>query len=68
MDETLRCAGRVKFFLPHKQYGFITGGDGVDIFFHQNNVQGFTPRTGQAVTYLSLVTPRGIQAKDVRTA
>lgn len=68
MDETLRRAGQVKFFLPQKQYGFITGSDGVDVFFHQNNVQGFTPRTGQAVTYLSLVTPRGIQAKDVRAA
>lgn len=65
MDATLRRQGHVKFFLPHRQYGFITGGDGTDIFFHQNNVQDFTPRKGQRVSYLPLATPRGIQAKDV---
>jgi cold shock CspA family protein len=67
MDAALRQQGRVKFFLPHKQYGFIAG-NGVDVFFHQKNVQGFTPRPGQAISYLPLVTPRGIQAKDVRPA
>ncbi len=68
MDNTLRRAGQIKFFLPQKQYGFITGGDGVDVFFHANNAQGLAPRQGQRVTYLPLVTPRGIQAKDVRAA
>ncbi len=68
MDDALRRMGQVKFFLPQKQYGFITGGDGVDIFFHEKNAQGFAPRQGQRVTYLPLITPRGIQAKDVRAA
>ena len=66
MDDGLRREGQVKFFLPQRQYGFIVTGDGVDIFFHAKNVQGFTPRKGQRVTYLPLATPRGIQAKDVR--
>jgi cold shock CspA family protein len=68
MDDTLRRQGRVKFFLPAKQYGFITCADGVDVFFHLNNVQGFQPRQGQPVTFLPLATPRGVQAKDVRPA
>jgi cold shock CspA family protein len=68
MDETLRCRGQVKFYLPAKQYGFIVGPDGTDIFFHFNNVQGFQPRQGQRVSYLPLATPRGVQAKDVRLA
>jgi len=66
MDHTLRRQGQVKFYLPAKQYGFIAGADGADVFFHSNNVHGFQPRQGQWVTYLPLVTPRGIQAKDVR--
>ena len=68
MDHALRRRGQVKFFLPAKQYGFITGADGVDVFFHANNVQGFQPRGDQWVTYLPMATPRGVQAKDVRLA
>ena len=68
MDDALRRRGQVKFYLPAKQYGFIVGADGVDIFFHTNNVRGFRPRQGQWVTYLPLATPRGVQAKDVRSA
>ncbi|NLF15507.1 MAG: cold shock domain-containing protein [Anaerolineaceae bacterium] len=68
MDGALRRQGRVKFYLPAKGYGFLTGSDGVDIFFHAVNVQGFQPSQGQQVSYLPLVTPRGVQAKDVRPA
>jgi cold shock CspA family protein len=68
MDDGLRRPGRVKSYSPARQYGFITGGDGVDLFFHISNVRGFQPRCGQAVTFLPLVTPRGIQAKDVQAA
>jgi cold shock CspA family protein len=72
MGDALRRSGTVKFFLPNKHYGFITGQDGgsqgCDIFFHEKNAQGFAPRAGQHVTYLTLATPRGIQAKDIRAA
>jgi cold shock protein len=68
MDHGLRRQGAVKFFLPSKGYGFIAGSDGVDIFFHATNAEGFQPRKGQRVTYLPLATPRGVQAKDVRLA
>jgi cold shock CspA family protein len=66
MDDGLRRHGQVKFYLPAKQYGFLVGPDGVDVFFHANNLHGFQPRQGQRVTYLPMATPRGIQAKDVR--
>lgn len=68
MDQGLRRPGRVKFYLPRHGYGFLTGADGVDVFFHSSNLCGFQPAEGQPVTYLPLVTPRGIQAKDVRLA
>ena len=68
MADSLRSQGRVKLYRSGGQYGFITGRDGVDVFFHASNVNGFHPRTGQRVTYLPLATPRGIQAKDVRLA
>jgi cold shock CspA family protein len=68
MDGNLRRQGWVKFFLQDRQYGFITGPDGVDIFFHASNVRGFQPRKDQRVSYLLLATPRGMQAKDVRAA
>lgn len=66
MDNALRREGQIKLFLPDRQYGFIVSTEGVDVFFHRSNVNGFEPRAGQRVTYLPLVTPRGIQAKDVR--
>jgi cold shock CspA family protein len=68
MDDSLRRPGQVKFFAVARQYGFITGADGVDVFFHAANVSGFQPHTGQRVTFLPLVTPKGIQAQDVRPA
>lgn len=68
MDDALRRRGQVKFYLPAKQYGFIVGPDGTDIFFHIKNVRGFQPQPGQQVSYLPLATPRGVQAKDVQLA
>lgn len=68
MDDGLRRQGQVKFYLPAKRYGFLTGPDGVDVFFHANNARGFQPQQGQRVSYLPLATPRGVQAKDLRLA
>ncbi|MBN1877871.1 MAG: cold shock domain-containing protein [Anaerolineae bacterium] len=72
MDHTLRQRGNIKFYLPDKQYGFIAGETGAqpgsDIFFHTKNVQGFEPCRGQRVSFLPMVTPRGVQAKDIRLA
>lgn len=66
MDQSLRRCAQVKFYRSERGYGFLAGADGADVFFHTSNVAGFQPRPGQQVTYLPLVTPRGIQAKDVR--
>lgn len=68
IGDDLRRQGQVKHYWPDKQYGFIVGRDGVDVFFHASNLAGFQPQRGQPVSYLPLVTPRGIQAKDVRPA
>ena len=66
MDQSLRRRAQVKFYRADRGYGFLVGSDGADVFFHASNVAGFEPRPGQRVSYLPLVTPRGIQAKDVR--
>jgi len=72
MDHTLRQRGRIKFYLPGKLYGFITGETGAqpgsDIFFHAKNIQGFEPCRGQRVSFLPMATPKGVQAKDIRLA
>jgi len=68
MDQSLRRRAQVKFYRPDRGYGFLVGAEGADVFFHTSNVAGFEPRPGQRVTFLPLVTPRGIQAKDVRLA
>lgn len=66
MDDSLRRRGQVKFYVPAKRYGFIVAADGLDIFFHANDLNGLEPQPGQSVTFLPLATPRGMQAKDVR--
>lgn len=65
-DRNLRKKGRVKFFLPHKQYGFITSDDidAPDVFFHTTDTTGVL-QAGERVSYLPLVTPRGVQARAV---
>lgn len=37
--------GTVKWFNPHKGYGFITGEDGNDYFAHYSNIQADGFRT-----------------------
>lgn len=36
--------GKIKFYKEDKGWGFITGDDGKDIFFHKSNVEN--PRNG----------------------
>jgi len=65
-DRHLRRYGRVKYFSPEKQYGFIIPDKlgAPEVFFHASAVHGLL-RIGDRVSYLPLVTPRGIQAHAV---
>jgi CspA family cold shock protein len=61
--------GKVKFFNSIKRYGFITGDDGEDIFFHQNDVRetGFRTKLnqGDAVTFTVRNEPKGKRAVNI---
>jgi cold shock CspA family protein len=65
-----RLTGKVVFYVPAKQFGFIQPDDsGSDIFFHTNNFDGDEPVIGDRVTYLAEDDPRRqgrMRAKAVR--
>lgn len=65
-DQHLRWKGRVKFFSAEKQYGFIIPDESgaPDVFFHATATTGLL-QADERVSYLPLVTPRGIQARAV---
>jgi len=60
--------GTVKWFSKEKGYGFITRGDGTDVFVHFSNVRGTGFRTleeGQAVDFVTAPGKKGMEARDV---
>lgn len=60
--------GTVKWFNSDKGFGFITGEDGNDVFAHFSAIQsdGFkTLDEGQAVTFDTEESPRGLQATNI---
>ncbi|TDO06132.1 MULTISPECIES: cold-shock protein [Halomonas] len=63
-----REIGEVKWFNINKGYGFITRGDGEDVFVHFRAIRGRGHRTlaeGQKVRYHVIQNERGLQADDV---
>ena len=60
--------GTVKWFNADKGFGFITGEDDNDVFAHFSAIQsdGFkTLDEGQAVTFDTEESPRGLQATNI---
>lgn len=60
--------GKIKTFNKGKGYGFITAGEGQDIFFHYSELimEGFkTIEPGTEVEFEQIETERGLQAKKV---
>lgn len=60
--------GTVKKFDKEKGYGFITGEDGKDYFFHYSQLvmEGFkTAEVGQKVEYEEASTDKGLRANNI---
>ena len=60
--------GEVKWFSSRKHYGFITMGDGEDVFFHQEQLLregGAAPQEGQAARFHLRQAPKGLEALNV---
>ena len=61
--------GTVKSFNSRRGFGFITGEDGKDYFFHYSQLQmeGFkTAEVGQHVEYDEATTEKGLRANNIR--
>jgi CspA family cold shock protein len=59
-----RRKGTVAFFHVRRGYGFISAGDGTDVFVHQSNT-GSPIETGQEVEYAVRTGQKGLEAYDV---
>jgi len=58
--------GKIKFYNREKRYGFITGDDGVDYFFHESMVaDGQQVRDEDKVEFNPVDSDRGKQASDI---
>lgn len=61
--------GTVKWFNPHKAYGFIAGDDGNDYFVHLKALgRGVMIREKDRVSFEAVETDRGKQAQNVTLA
>lgn len=65
---TERVNGLVRWFSPHKGYGFIQLPEGDDVFVHYSEIrsEGFkTLNEGEEVEFAVKEGPKGLQAADV---
>jgi CspA family cold shock protein len=68
-QESSMAQGTVKWFNAEKGFGFITSGDGQDVFVHYSNIDmtGFRVlEEGQAVEFTVGTGQKGPQAESVR--
>lgn len=64
-DPLPKQRGKVKWFNSRKRYGFITSGEGEDVFFHQRQIlggDGNKPREGQTVLFHTRCAKKGPEA------
>ena len=68
MDAT-RMQGIIKSYLGDKGYGFISGDDGKDYFFHVNSIKNKKQQDeiadGLSVKFNGVPTPKGYSAKSI---
>jgi CspA family cold shock protein len=60
--------GAVKWFSPRRRYGFITTGEGEEVFFHQNELlesNGNVPQEGQIAQFHLRYSVKGVEAMNV---
>jgi cold shock CspA family protein len=58
--------GRVKWFSNEKGYGFIVAQDGVELYFHVQDIKGLTlPQNGDAVSFDRVAGPKGPKAVGI---
>lgn len=65
------ATGKIKKLVRDRGFGFITGQDGAEVFFHRNAVQGAafdSLAEGQAVEFDTEQGEKGPRAANVRTA
>lgn len=63
-----RVNGTVKSFSPLHGYGFISGTDGENYFFHNDEWSVRVPPTeGLKVMFEPTKTPKGLRALNIRT-
>lgn len=61
--------GKVKMFNAERGFGFITGEDGKDTYFHKSSVEGgATLAVGDSVEYEVEPGDRGPRAKNIKKA
>jgi CspA family cold shock protein len=59
--------GTIKKVVEDRGFGFITGADGNEYFFHRNGVEGFeTLRGGESVTFEIEQSDKGPRANQVK--
>lgn len=58
-------SGSVKKFFPDKGFGFITDDDGVEYFFHKNDILNAKIASGDFVLFKPSVGPKGSIAKQI---
>jgi CspA family cold shock protein len=60
--------GRVKWFDPRKHYGFIVTDEGLEVFFHREQIldnQDSEPLKGQTILFHLHYAPKGPEALNV---